>query len=154
DLADVMQQEHADDAFKPDRILGIARQGHRENRKLPAMFRGVLEASEFQRTRLALHSLQLVEFANEINRGLQRFFPRHSYGSSQTEEDTRERSLRGETFELVGVRNRHAGALDYNPLVATKLIQQPRHGFTRSAGHVGDFFMSQRHGETNLGLAG
>ena len=67
DLADVVQQEHADRALEFDRTLRIAWQRHRLRGKLPTVLRGVLQAREAKWTRLALYAFQLVEFANEID---------------------------------------------------------------------------------------
>jgi len=62
--------------------------------------------------------------------------------------------LRGEALELVGLDDGHARALDGDPLVPAKLVQQPGDRLARSPGHVGDLFMRQGHGEADFRLAG
>ena len=62
-------------------------------------------------------------------------------------------SLRCQFFQLIGLHNRQAGAFDGDPLVAAELVEQPRDGFARGAGHVGDLFVGEGHGEADFVLA-
>jgi len=59
----------------------------------------------------------------------------------------------GEAFELVGLDDGHAGALDGDPAVAAELIEEAGNSFAGGAGHIGDFFVGEGHGEADLGLS-
>src|SRR5579863_532180 len=92
----------------------------------------------------------LARVENENEDGL---LPSHRHHSTQEREELRKKSLRGEPFELIGLGDGHGSALDHDPLVASKLVQQARYRLTRSARHVGDLLMRERHGEADFGLA-
>src|ERR1039458_8675950 len=63
------------------------------------------------------------------------------------------RILCRQPLELVGLDDGQAGALDGDPLIAAKLVQQPRHRLARGAGHIGDLFVGEGHGKADLRLA-
>jgi hypothetical protein len=66
-----VQQQHADYALELDGGRGKGGQRQSKNSDLPAMLSGVLEPRKAQRTRLALYAFEFVEFANEVEYGLQ-----------------------------------------------------------------------------------
>jgi hypothetical protein len=67
DLADVVDQQHGDDAVDVDGRLRVLRHRRREQRDLPAVLRGVFVAREPEGSGLAGYALEPVQFEYEID---------------------------------------------------------------------------------------
>ncbi len=67
DFADVVDQDHADDAIQVDRGVGVRLERGREHRKLPAMLSRIFVAVEAQRLDLAGYAFELVQLQDEVD---------------------------------------------------------------------------------------
>src|SRR5579859_8298760 len=65
-----------------------------------------------------------------------------------------ESRLDGEQLQRFGLQDGQECALDGDELFFLELVQHAADGFTCGAGHAGDLFLRERHGEARFRVAG